>query len=584
MSDVVRTARIVINLEQGRATLDPAALAPIVELKQKELELTRQVQQAQEQAAAAATKAADDQLQAAAPVLEQKAQEAALATEAAQASAAAGEAARKAAEDQAAATAPVLDLKRQEAELTDAARQAHVEAGNAAQQAAATQTEAAVQIAKANADILGGVQAVGEGVFMLGRAMTLFSSGSNEDLAKLARSVATVQAGFDLFKGAVQTIRGVAEVLDKMAAAGRLAATAEGVRAAATAATVPPTAAAAVTTGALAAAVATIALPLTILVGLIAAVATAWKLWSDSTEEAAAEAEDTRRRMEELDASLASIHAASTQRDLERRNTLMERMTAEEQLLELQRRQAEGAGAGARAAAIQDQGLFGGGQQEALEEQRALAEAGLAAMRDEANLRREMAAERQQELADAAKLIETRQRELELAQQSLATEQSKVDAFAAQFGQLTQAQQARLQSVADRVRGGEELSRGDLGFLQRFGGEQGRAIAQNIFQQRGEAAGAGNVFAGISTGAPGVAAAQQEVYAARGRLNEATGGKPPEQALADLQAEAADVKTAYEEFLAGQRETWERAVGVMAEIDGRIEKLEQAAAQQRAFQ
>lgn len=538
MADVIRTARIVIHLEQGKAALDAQALAPILEQKKQEVALTEQSQQANAAAAEAASQAAVEQQQ---------------------------------------AVAPLLDQKQREAELAEEARRAHAEAGQAA-------AEAAVKQAKANADVLGGIQAVGEGVFTLGRSMTLFAASGDESLARLARSVATVQAGMDLFKGTIQTIRGVAEVVEKTAAAATAAAAAEQVRGAATAATVAPTAAAAAATSGLAAAVAALALPITIVVGAIAAALTAWKLWSDSTEEAAAEAEDTRQRMADLDATLAGLHTAAAQRDLQRRDTLRERMTAEEQLLELQRRQADAEQAAGRSATIERDGLFGGGQKEAQQEQLAAVQAGLDAMREEANLRRELTSEREKQLADQEKLIEGRQRELELARQTLDTEQRKVDAFAAQFGQLTQAQQARLQGIADKVRGGDELSRGELGFLSRFGGEQGRAIATDEFRQRGEAAGAGNVFAGIAIGAPGVAAAQQEVDAARGRLNEATGGKPPEQALDDLRAEATDVRAAYEEFLAGQREAWERAVAVMQEIDGRIAKLEQAAAQQKAFQ
>lgn len=100
-----------------------------------------------------------------------------------------------------------------QATAIDRVTAAHDEARGAADKA---MREAVLkQAAAANAAVQLGdkVKAAGEGFLTAARGVAFLAASSEEDLAKMVRTIGAVQGGFDMFKGSVETLKGVRDAI-----------------------------------------------------------------------------------------------------------------------------------------------------------------------------------------------------------------------------------------------------------------------------------------------------------------------------------------------------------------------------------
>lgn len=94
-----------------------------------------------------------------------------------------------------------------------AAKKDHV----ATQEKINTATEEAVRVQRRQSESLKNVardlREAGEGAFIMARGIALMTAGTDEDLQKMVRNIAAVQAGFDLFRGSTKLIEGLSAAL-----------------------------------------------------------------------------------------------------------------------------------------------------------------------------------------------------------------------------------------------------------------------------------------------------------------------------------------------------------------------------------
>lgn len=508
MSEIIRRAKIVIDLEQGQVKLDAPDLSQVLATKDEQIAKERDLMAAIEEA----TK------------LEEK-----LAQERIENNSKAAEQARKASEEQ---------------------------------------RRAALDIAKNSAEALAGVTQLGEGFFLLGRSATLFAADTNEGLQEMVQSLATVQAGFDLFKGTVQAFQGAVAVIEKLNAARKAQAV---VTAAATAAEGAHAAALTTSTGAavgLTAAMGPLGIALAAAAAVIAVVAVAYKQLADAerdAEEAAKKAqEDARARRQEM----LEIEQRVLDAWAERRRSLAEEATAQEKLemIEQRRKQLE------RPTESITGDLARFGESGVVERRIRTAEEMQDLAREELAVRREIADERQRELQSQVQVIEQQQRAVEAAERALEIEQAKERSFAAQFGQLSRIEQERLKEISAKVEAGQDLTGFEERELRRIGGERGRQVADDIAAERGAEAGASRVLSNLG-GDDGLRSAQRDVANARANLGELTDGASADSAIRQLQQQQRELLDQQTEFTDNFRDSMRLLSGAVLDFKEELRQL-----------
>lgn len=475
----------------------------------------------------------------------------------------------------------IAEGARLEAEQGAEAVQRHQQASEAVQ----AQQEAHQQAAKAATrhyrQAAEGANQAAEGAFRIGRAVVLLGVGSDESFQKMIRGLAQVQAYFDLFRGSTQIILGLQKATQSLAAAQQAQAIAAGTAAAAeTGATVA--------TLSLATATRTLIVslgPLTIALGAIAAVLVvvdlAWKNEKENQREAAEQARENARLAEEAGKAYQQFIANRISRERELKDILFERMTAEQQAAELQQRINAAGEAEKRSQRIVEEDLFsGGGQAEAIALERQTAMQAIEAVKKQEDAQRAVVDKQQQAIDQKIRAIELQQRLVEETQREFDIQKQKVDAQNAQLGSLTAGQFGRIERIAEKIRQGGELTRSERDFLTQRGGAQGRFLAEEQEREIARREGRDKVFRGLP-GGPELAAAEAARQAAIAARDKETGGKSASDAIAALEADKDAAIKAHEKFYTDNTRVLGKLAGIVAAIDGRLNKVEGAALQRR---
>lgn len=175
-------------------------------------------------------------------------------------------------------------------------RQAIVEQVKAQKQVAKVTTESQAKIREAALKSGDAMKQAGEGIFTLARGAAFTFASTEEDAQKALKAVAALQGGFDIFKGTVETVRGVSEAMKAFSTISSVAATAETARAAATATATTATVAATPAAAALSVALGPITIIAVALAAAIGGLALAWKFFSDDAPEAVDETADSLKK------------------------------------------------------------------------------------------------------------------------------------------------------------------------------------------------------------------------------------------------------------------------------------------------
>lgn len=350
--------------------------------------------------------------------------------------------------------------------------------------------ERAIARLRSSMSALGGaVNQTAEGFFRIARGAVLLGA-SKGSIDGLVKSLAEVQAYWDLLGGAIAIIQGVTNAQKALAAA-------QSAYVVALAASSLATQAFAVVvieaTAALYAFIAPFAIVAAIVAGVIIAAVAIWDALTTSEEEAAEAAKAYREEVqkgfgENLDRIQRQIAAEEELMDIRR-----SQMPMDEQQASLA---GSRAGAGAFASGINDRasGIDPAAQEQALAAAKQAAMEALRLGNEEialAERRRDAEIEIRQE---KIKQIESAEKSLETAQRQLQIEQDKLRSFQAQMGALSQFEQQQLIDIRNRLRNGEQINQFEEEFLATKGGEGGRKAADSIRARRGAAAGFGVDF------------------------------------------------------------------------------------------
>lgn len=449
-----------------------------------------------------------------------------------------------------------------EAKLAKEREAAAAKAEEAARKLAEETERNTLLVAKGNVEALQGLTQMGDGFFLLGRSAALFASNTDEGLQQMIRTLATVQAGFDLFKGTIQTFQGAVAIIEKLTEARKaqaaLTATATAAEGAHAAAMTTSTGAAIGLTAAMTPLIATFAA----IAAIIAAAAIAYKLFMDAEAE---EAEQTRKILaerEQADQQRAQAAVANIQRDRAaaqaRLANLAAVQTAEEQLAEIEKRKQDaqtGASVGSRSFSALDRDQAA---QYAVDKQQELIDL----EQRQYDIRQKIADETTRANQEAARAIEQQQRSLENAQKQLDLENKKVQSFEAQFGQLSRIEQERLKTIGAKVEAGQDLSRFEENELRRIGGEAGQRIANDIAGERGKGAGADDVLRQLG-GLAGLRDATAAVGKEQAGLDELTGGVSADAAIKQLESKNKALADQMEKLYETTRENIEKFQGLM---------------------
>lgn len=150
------------------------------------------------------------------------------------------------------------------------------------------------------------------------------------------------------------------------------------------------------------------------------------------------------------------------------------------------------------------------------------------------------------------------QQELAVAQQSLDVEKKRYQSTLARFGALKETEQAELKRIAEKVKGGGEVSSTEARFLQQTG--IGGDIAQKHFAGAGAAAGGNDVLGILGEGA-GVQGAEAGVAAASAKV------KTAQEELADTTKQVADAMGSFKTELQKLAETMNEALRFGQELN-----------------
>jgi len=174
----------------------------------------------------------------------------------------------------------------------------------------------------------------------------------------------------------------------------------------------------------------------------------------------------------------------------------------------------------------------------------------------EAEKSRTEALKQQEQVRNQA--VAAAQQELSVAQQTLDVEKKRYQSTLARFGALKETEQAELKRIAEKVKGGGEVSSTEARFLQQTG--IGGDIAQKHFAGAGAAAGGNDVLGILGEGA-GVQGAEQGVAAAAGKV------KTAQEELADTTKQLSDAMGTFKTEVQKLAETMNEALRFGQELN-----------------
>ncbi len=491
---------------------------------------------------------------------------------------------------------PVLKARQEELKLVDQLTVATLKAleaqdkltkaaaDDAAARAFQQQAQSQDKAAQSSQQLSAAYQNIGSGVFRLARATVLLGADSDESFQKMIRGLAYVQAGFDLFKGTTQIVKGLAAAETAMAAATAAETVATvantGAHAANAAAKTTSTAASLASAGA-AKVVAAATNPVTLaIVGLTAVIMTGVEAWDYFTESAKEAAEAQERY-----AAMTEKIASSIQKEVElSREVAAMRREGMDPAAQADAMGASGAmargGGEANVAIAKALGASNPATEKQFREgARGDFQNSLNDLKAERDLRKQILDSEISSRDETIRKIEQQEKLVQSAQKQLDLEKEKVKAFQAQIGSLTKLEQDRLVDIRDKLKAGKSLSRFEEKQLAEDGGDQGRGIVDAIRAKRGEAAGFDkDFFKGIEGAATGVDDAAKALKEVAEALKAITGNATPAAKIAELEKEKAALNTQYQEFLKGFKEAITTLTALVAENNKRLAELEAAAA------
>lgn len=451
---------------------------------------------------------------------------------------------------------------------------------NLASQAAQSQEQFAASVRQAQRGILEASQQAGEGVFALARGFTLLGVTGDKNLRKVLESLALVQAGFDIFRGAGNIIKGVIAATEALAIAKKASAVATTAETAAVVANTRAKVANVAATGAMVAASAPLLITLGVLAAALAAAAFVRRKFAVDTE-AAAKAQE--RYVASLDKETEAISRLASRGQRRRGVRALGFDTAEQQLQDLQgdrRRQ--------RDELFESQTLFqlSGADRGILGIDRRL-DVAAAATRQEVTARQALIAtdeqilrlqkQKRQEQIDSNRLraqeIRQQQQSVEAAQRAADVERQRANSTRAAAGRLDELGQARLRQISAKRARGERLNNSELDFVGGLGA-QGSDFANQRFAERGaqfdQQLGAlfGKAVDAEVRKAQGVADQRQA------QLDRLAGGEDADAAIARLSENSDKLRNEFDELLSSMIATIDREEKNVEALEKRLDQIE----------
>ena len=381
--------------------------------------------------------------------------------------------------------ASISDLENKVDSLSDSLERAKVGTDNVGQEMKAAGMSAGE-----------GFKAAGEGAFTLARGIAFMSTSSEEDLAKMVATIAKVQGGFDIFKGGIETVKGLDQAFTQLAA----------------------------TAPALAAAMGPLAIFFggVLLLGLIAMKDTADETADEmldlaaATREAANAAREHDRALEEEGRKFLDVgeRAKALQEDLENigQDDPQGGLIVAQARARLRARQTEAGHAfnlfasGIRSFATGDDTAYeelrtGSGlmrnavQAQGIQDQQTL----VGNLQEEREVREKILEFETQKTNWAEKNLAIQAKALETTQRQLKVEESRVQSLEEIIGRMSATEFAEFQQLRQMVEGGGTLAPGQLDRLQQLGGQGVGGFVGEQFAQRGRARAGGDVAGQFET-------------------------------------------------------------------------------------
>lgn len=383
-----------------------------------------------------------------------------------------------------------------------------------------TAEEARKELAKLGDDLtdlqlksLESFRTMGDGMFTLARGAAFLSSSSEEDFQAMLKTITAVQGGFDLFRGTVDTVKGVIEGTRAVTAIFTATETANTIATNANTSAKAANAAANVTVGttatgavapvtALSVAMGPIGIAAIAITAGVAGMAYAFTAFADDAEDSLDRVDEKMKRLQKAQARAAIdnntndpgalFRAKKTELEIDKQRIDLLRGEEESltRRLELARKIVATTTKEKDFALLfaSDQGFEAKGRLRSYEQAAFFQKELMTAKRLELNLTRE--AEKAQEV-----LISKKQREVDLAQQALDSEKERLGVLNSSIGRLDAKQFRELEQLSGRVKSGEELSREQLLRLESLGGQNVSGFTNQEFEKRGKERGAESLLA-----------------------------------------------------------------------------------------
>ena len=409
----------------------------------------------------------------------------------------------------------------------------------------------------------------GEGAFQLTRGLVLLGADGDTELRRLLQTLALVQGGFDVFRGASSILTATISVIESLA---RVEKARTAVVVADTVATKANTAAKienAVASTSLTARIAAGSVVLIALAAGVAAVTYALRKWSEGEEKLE---RILARQAEAINRSTRAL--AARNKVLDARRSILSLggdRRANRDSLESERRRLQTAfdnrrglnelqalGPDARVAALER-------QKDITERLRSVTER---IARDEQRITEEKNRQQQSELRRAEaqqRVVDQAKRELEIAQQR----QRSTDAS---LGRLDEIGQVRLRQLAAKRNRGGSLNNSDLQFVSTLG-DRGRRFADDRFAEQGQSQ---RIFADQIFGATtnqAVQQAQDNLTTQQEALNEITGGQTLEDFQQTIAEKQRSIQREFDVLLDQEAEKVEELTRVGNDFLNAIEEL-----------
>lgn len=413
-----------------------------------------------------------------------------------------------------------------------------------------------------------------EGTFRVARGLALLGA-SDESLQKMIRSLAQVQAYWDIISGSIQIVSSLIALQKSLAAAqasytlalnGSTLATQ-----AFTVATVEAGAALTALAARIAAVVAVAVIVTTVVMGI-------WDALTESEEEAKQAADEYARAVREGTQSAIDAIEGRMRREEDLNSLLRDRMSLQERQDSLARARSQ-SGAYAESLAGRVDGLDPNAQRPVLDSARDAAIQAIRFANEElaaATRKRDAEIEITQE---KIKQIEAQERAVDTARKQQQIEEDKLRSFQAQVGALQQFEQEQLKQIRDKLRAGQDINQFEEDFFAQNAGGQGRAVIDARRAKRGAAAGFGDdFFAGIDGAGTGLADATKRLEEELRKLAEALeGAKDATEAKARYEQRIKEINEGFESFLQSNTAIVDKYAKLVEVLEKKIADLEQAA-------